>query len=114
MRKQKKISLFGRELILSERGAMDVLNLDRQRDMNDNDAVKGILYLAAALSDGMKCNWEKAILFKRWRLKKITSPSWLVEHLSLTELIGLKDILYELENAVEEDSSKKKDSAQAM
>ena len=104
-RKQKEIELFGRKLIMTDRLAVDVIKLDNEREKaGEVDTMQNLLFLAVAISDSLKSN--KAPFWQR--LRKITSPQYLLYNCSISELVALNNILYELENVIPADDSKKK------
>jgi len=113
-RNTETISLFGHDLIISERIAFDVLRFETERKKSGNDdAAKNLMFLAAVISDSLKVNWENANFLKKRKLKKITSCQYLMEHCTLKELVDLNKMISKLEGDEiddEQDESKKKDS----
>jgi hypothetical protein len=102
-RRSKEVELFGRRFVMSDRLAMDVIKLDREREKAaGGDMMQNLFFIAVAVSDSLKGNK------RRFWQKNVTSPQYLLDNCSVNELIELNKQLYELENAIPPDDSKKK------
>ena len=110
----KKIQLFGRQITLSERYALDVLspvfsNSENGKEKTETEQIIENTYFACKMiSDGIKAGFNKK--FFGWLRAKYYSPKRIYRKCSIKEIQNLLDLLlYELEgNQKQPEESKKK------
>ena len=105
MAKQKTISLLGKELILHQRFAIDVLGSMDRPDETEKQQIENVLL---AVSDALKENWINLKGHKRKRVERQLSPVGLSEKLTFSEIVNLWEQVAELEGLVGGGDSKKK------
>lgn len=111
-RKTRTLELFGKQLILSERNASDVLVLANFSDKNQGNDLNTLIYKGlevceAALSyNYVNLPWHK--YFQKRKLKKLLSKKNLLKTLSQQQIFSLAQDVFELEGLVASDKSEKK------
>lgn len=101
MKKTEKIKLFGLDLILSERVAMDVLDViafSKRKEALTLEAEP--IALAFSVATALKCNYVnlKFWQFKKYKLKRMLSTKNLLKKLSGSELKEFQAKILLLEN----------------
>lgn len=95
-----KIELFGMKLLLSERTARDVNNLDKHLRNSKIDFQEVILQRIIIIRDGLKINFKLLKwwnIIRRFKLKKISNEIFLLENLSANRITELSNKIFELE-----------------
>lgn len=103
-RKTKEINLFGKKLLLSERNAIDVLELTeaikKRNDIDTSDTSFFFYTAATVIQDALKINIENLSWYnfrKKSLFKKILTSKYLLENLSQKEIFEISSYVYELE-----------------
>lgn len=117
-REKQKISLFGRELFLSETMTSDFMQLSQfVIDENQNsDTTFIIMQNAQALHNGLKCNLEvipKWRIFKRRAMKKLISLKNLTNNLSQKQLAKYSREVLILDGLINPDDEENKKKVEA-
>ena len=105
---RKTIKLLGRDLVLHQRFAIDVLHAMKRPSETEEEFIQN---LALAISDALKENWQDLKGRKQKRVENELSPVSLLSKLTVQELVDLWEQIYKLENDGPESSengSKKK------
>lgn len=114
MRNTKPISLFGENVLLSERSAYDVILMHDFANKNkDNHIGKSLFELAKVVESGLRYNFEIMKwyqIFKRLRYKRKFNQGYLLKHLGNSfELPDLAKQVMKLEGVdVDAEIEKKK------
>ena len=111
--KTLKIKLFGRDLILRERSAQDVLDVAEFSEQNP-DSRGQIIAVAQCTADALKSNWEHAHFFKKRRLKKLLSTKKLLKSLTRQELEVILNIINEIEGNKKKESQEKQSEGKSQ
>lgn len=118
--KTKQITLFGKELILSERCAADVLNLSETIKVYTTEEKSSVTFYlmvsTTVIEDALKSNisnlrWYNFL--KKSNLPKILNANYILKNLSQKEIMDLTKEVYELEGTSttsddKEDTTEKK------
>lgn len=112
-RKSKRVDLFGERLILAERDAYNLLEMQvfLKKNEIDDDNIVYLVHASQAIEDALKFSWQT---IPRWRwLKRLivrrkTRSEYLLKNLQVRELNELFSQVLKLENYSEEDDPKKK------
>jgi len=108
-RKTKEIELFGRQLLLFERNASDVLSLADFSAKNPDTGIQIVVYKAikiiqSSLSRNLdNCNW-----FEKRKLKKLLSQKHLINNLSNQQIFSIAKEVLELDGLLVEENTEKK------
>lgn len=97
---KEKIELFGMKLLLSERTARDVNNLDKDFRNSKNDFQEVILQRIIVIRDGLRINFKILKwwnIVRRFKLRKVCKEIFLFENLSPSKIIELSNKVFELE-----------------
>ena len=112
-RKSKRVDLFGERLILAERDAYNLLEMQvfLKKNELDDDNIVYLVHASQALEDALKFSWKtvrKWRFFKRLAIRRKCRSEYLLRNLQVKELNNLFLQVLALENYSEEDDPKKK------
>lgn len=111
-RKSEPIVLFGMDLLLTERDAIDIIKLQEFSKKYNNNFNIGITMFESAtvLADALKINFKLTKWYeikRKYKLWKCINPKYILKKLSNTEIRKLTEKVFELEG-VDIESLKKK------
>lgn len=103
-RKNKTIELFGKQLILAERNASDVIALSEYAQKNDDESVSSVVYKAVSILEAslrinyINLKWYQ--FFKQLKLRALLSPKYLINNLPQQQIFDLAKEVLELEGLI--------------